>query len=152
VALLRQPFDIDPFGILVTVVLPANRITRVVRHPITSYIRYVGAFGSEHPPFERYSDFLTATLSFVVNAVHFVPRKAVIRKWLRVSVCSAAFVTVFGATVSRVYFPGSRLGLHRWYLEHVGPSLVGLALLLVVALIAIRNCWAIRRSSDLQIH
>jgi Cytochrome b/b6/petB len=105
--------------------------------------------------------YLTATLCFVANAVYSSPREALFRKWLRVGVCSSAFVTLFGATVSRLYFPGSGLlfetdqllnnALRRWYLEHVGPSIVGLVLLLVVASIAIRNWWGTRRGAELPV-
>jgi quinol-cytochrome oxidoreductase complex cytochrome b subunit len=95
--------------------------------------------------------YLTATLCFVANAVHSSPGEAVIRKWLRAGVCLSVFVTLFGATVSRVYFPGSILStnvLRRWYAQHVGPPLTGLALISIVALIAIGSKWSVQRRAD----
>jgi Cytochrome b/b6/petB len=103
--------------------------------------------------------YLTATLCFVSNVVHSSREEVILRKCLRVGLCSSAFVTLFGAIVVRVYFPSSGLAfetdrflnnaLRRWYIEHVGPSIVGFALLLVVSVIAIRSRWGVRRDADL---
>lgn len=100
--------------------------------------------------------FLTATLCFVANAVYTSPREEGLGKWLRVAICVSVSVSLFGATVSRVYLSGlsfdtgpfSTNTLERWYFEHIGPSIVGLSLLLVVAILAARNWWVLRRSPE----
>ena len=92
--------------------------------------------------------YLTGTLCFVVNAVYLSPKEALIRKWLRAGVCLSVAITLFGAAVSRAFLPGSfsKNVLRRWYVEHVGPSIVGLCLISMVALIVISKWWTSRTS------
>jgi hypothetical protein len=92
--------------------------------------------------------YLTGTLCFVVNAVHSSPMEALIRKWLRAGVCLSVAITLFGAAISRAILPGSfsKNVLRRWYIEHAGPSIVGLCLISMVALIVISKWWTSQRT------
>jgi hypothetical protein len=92
--------------------------------------------------------YLTGTLCFVVNAVHSSSMEALIRKWLRAGVCLSVTITLFGAAVSRAVLPSSfsKNVLRRWYIEHAGPSIVGLCLISMVALIIISRWWTSRRA------